>query len=55
LGLAICHRVVTDSGSRLAVKSEVGHGTEFTVDLPIWNEGRYGDINEGSAINSRRG
>ena len=37
LGLAICHRVVTDSGGRLAVKSAVGFGTEFTVDLPIWN------------------
>lgn len=38
LGLTICHRVVTDSGGRLAVKSEVGQGTEFTVDLPIWKE-----------------
>lgn len=38
LGLAICHRVVTDSGGRLAVKSAVGQGTEFTVDLPIWHE-----------------
>ena len=38
LGLAICHRVVTDSGGRLAVKSAVGQGTEFTVDLPIWDE-----------------
>jgi two-component system NtrC family sensor kinase len=36
LGLAICHRVVTDNGGRLAVKSEVGQGTQFTVDLPIW-------------------
>jgi signal transduction histidine kinase len=36
LGLAICQRVVTDSGGRLAVKSEVAQGTEFTVDLPIW-------------------
>jgi signal transduction histidine kinase len=38
LGLTICHRVVTDSGGRLAVKSEIGQGTEFTVDLPIWKE-----------------
>ncbi len=38
LGLSICHRVVTDSGGRLAVKSEVGQGTEFTVDLAIWKE-----------------
>lgn len=38
LGLAICQRVVTDSGGRLAVKSEVAQGTEFTVDLPIWKK-----------------
>jgi signal transduction histidine kinase len=37
LGLAICHRVVTDCGGRIAVKSEVGCGTEFTIDLPMWN------------------
>lgn len=42
LGLAICHRVVTDSSGRLAVKSEVGQGTEFTVDLPIWAEREIG-------------
>jgi signal transduction histidine kinase len=42
LGLAIGHRVVTDSGGRLAVKSEVGQGTEFTVDLPIWAEREIG-------------
>jgi signal transduction histidine kinase len=30
--------VVTDSGGRLAVKSEIGQGTAFTVDLPIWEE-----------------
>jgi len=40
LGLAICHRVVTDSGGRLAVRSHVGYGTEFTIDLPIWNPER---------------
>lgn len=38
LGLTICHRVVTDSGGRLAVKSEMGCGTEFTIDLPVWKE-----------------
>lgn len=42
LGLAICQRVVTDSGGRLAVKSEVAQGTEFTVDLPVWSEPEIG-------------
>ncbi|WP_447972196.1 sensor histidine kinase [Nitrospira sp. Kam-Ns4a] len=36
LGLAVCHRVVASCGGRLAVRSEVGRGTVFTVDLPVW-------------------
>ncbi|MBL8036593.1 sensor histidine kinase [Nitrospira sp. CMX1] len=40
LGMAICHRVVTDCGGRLAVTSEVGWGTEFAVDIPLWNAER---------------
>jgi len=54
LGLTMCHRVVTDSGGRLAVKSDVGQGTEFTVDLPIWNERRVEDVTEWPAFNPRR-
>lgn len=40
LGLAICHRVVEDCGGKIFVRSEVGWGTEFTIDLPIWNDER---------------
>ncbi|HSQ91399.1 MAG TPA: ATP-binding protein [Nitrospiraceae bacterium] len=54
LGLTMCHRVVTDSGGRLAVKSEVGQGTEFTVDLPIWKEREVEDVTEWPAFNPRR-
>lgn len=54
LGLTICHRVVVDSGGRLSVKSAVGQGTEVTVDLPIWKEGRVEDVTEWPAFNSRR-
>ena len=43
LGLAICHRVVSSIGGRMAVRSVVGQGTCFTVDLPIWNESCAGD------------
>lgn len=38
LGLAICRRMVASAGGRFAVQSEVGRGTKFTVDLPLWNE-----------------
>ncbi len=34
LGLAICYRIVQEHGGDLAVTSEVGQGTTFTVRLP---------------------
>ena len=34
LGLPLVHRIVQLSGGAIAVKSEVGKGTEFTVTLP---------------------
>jgi two-component system sensor histidine kinase PilS (NtrC family) len=34
LGLAIVHRIVTDYGGRIDVKSAVGNGTEFRVTFP---------------------
>jgi two-component system, NtrC family, sensor kinase len=44
LGLAICHRVVSSIGGRIAVRSAVNQGTSFTVDLPIWNDPRSGEL-----------
>lgn len=38
LGLAICRRVIGSGGGRFAVKSDVGIGTTFTIDLPLWEE-----------------
>jgi signal transduction histidine kinase len=38
LGLAICRRVIASAGGRFAVKSDVGMGTTFTIDLPLWDE-----------------
>lgn len=35
LGLAICHKLTTRLGGTLAVSSEPGRGTRFTVRLPV--------------------
>lgn len=35
LGLAVCYGIVTEHGGRLAVRSNVGAGTTFTMYLPI--------------------
>ncbi len=35
LGLAICKRIVDAHGGSISVKSEVGRGTTFTMQLPI--------------------
>jgi two-component system, NtrC family, sensor kinase len=35
LGLAVCYGIITEHGGRLAVRSNVGIGTTFTIFLPI--------------------
>jgi signal transduction histidine kinase len=35
LGLAIVKAVVDQHGGRITVKSDLGKGTRFTVDLPL--------------------
>lgn len=34
LGLAVCYGIITENGGRLAVRSNVGIGTTFTIFLP---------------------
>ncbi|HEY8560895.1 MAG TPA: ATP-binding protein [Pyrinomonadaceae bacterium] len=35
LGLAVCYGIITEHGGRLAVRSNLGVGTTFTIFLPI--------------------
>lgn len=35
LGLSICNKIIQDHRGRIAVESEVGRGTTFTITLPI--------------------
>jgi two-component system, NtrC family, sensor kinase len=35
LGLSICYKIVSEHGGRITVRSQVGAGTTFTVELPL--------------------
>jgi len=34
----MAYRIIKDHNGEIAVQSEVGKGTKFTVSLPIWEE-----------------
>ena len=38
LGLSNCYKIVQDCGGEINVSSKVGHGTTFTISLPIYEE-----------------
>ena len=40
LGLSICHSIIMEHSGSISVESEVGHGTTFSVKLPINQDGK---------------
>jgi len=38
VGLSMAYRIIKDHNGEIAVESEVGKGTKFTISLPIWEE-----------------
>ncbi len=36
LGLAVCHKIISQHKGEIRVESEVGKGTTFTIFLPVW-------------------
>lgn len=52
LGLATSYGIVEDHGGRITVKSKVGEGTTFTIELPTYPEKQ--PVQEGQPINESR-
>jgi signal transduction histidine kinase len=46
LGLAVVHGIVTSHGGKITVKTEVGKGTRFLIDLPLTSSESF-DKNKG--------
>ena len=47
LGLAISYSIVEKLGGSIKVSSEVGHGTTFTILLPVVNQEQFGGLHLG--------
>ncbi len=45
LGLSLCHDFVKSMGGNIEVESRPGFGTNFSVSLPIYREGRQAGMN----------
>jgi two-component system NtrC family sensor kinase len=39
LGLSICHGIVAEHGGKIYARSQLGKGTTFVVELPIYSLG----------------
>lgn len=38
LGLALCHQIVTEHGGQIRVRSQLGQGSEFRIEIPLTRE-----------------
>jgi len=38
LGLFVCHSIIKKHGGDITVKSVIGEGTEFKINLPVWRD-----------------
>jgi len=55
LGLPVVHGIVTSHGGTIRVRSTVGQGSTFEIELPVTAEESLADMSAGSATGSYRG
>jgi signal transduction histidine kinase len=54
LGLAVCRRILEAQGGKITLKSEVGRGSTFTVEIPTSEKQEVGRTGEEEHPDSRR-
>jgi two-component system NtrC family sensor kinase len=54
LGLATSYGIVEGHGGKIGVKSQVGEGTTFTIELPVYPEIQPFEENASVALREKR-
>ena len=55
MGLSVVHGIVKDHGGKIVVESRPGHGTLFSIYLPVYHGDAQGETTEGAALPSGQG